>query len=185
MSTSPAAASVAVYEIDPSHSSAQFKVRHMMISNVKGEFTNISGKVVFDPANPSASSIEVTIDAASINTRDPQRDAHLKSADFLDVAKHPSITFRSKQVAPAGKDAYEITGNLTIHGVTREVKLLADGVTPEAKDPWGGFRRGATATTTIQRKDFGLTWQMALEAGGFLVGEEVHITIDAELVRKA
>jgi polyisoprenoid-binding protein YceI len=185
MSTSPAAASVAVYEIDPSHSSAQFKVRHMMISNVKGEFTNISGKVVFDPANPSASSIEVTIDAASINTRDPQRDAHLKSADFLDVANHPSITFRSKQVAPAGKDAYEITGNLTIHGVTREVKLLADGVTPEAKDPWGGFRRGATATTTIQRKDFGLTWQMALEAGGFLVGEEVHITIDAELVRKA
>jgi polyisoprenoid-binding protein YceI len=184
MSTSPATASAALYEIDPSHSSAQFKVRHMMIANVRGEFTNISGKVAFDLANPSASSIEVTIDAASINTHDPQRDAHLKSADFLDVANHPSINFRSKKVTPAGKDAFEVTGDLTIHGATREVKLLVDGVTPEAKDPWGGARRGATATTTIQRKDFGLTWQMALEAGGFLVGEDVHITIDAELVRK-
>ncbi len=184
MSTSPATVPAALYEIDPSHSSAQFKVRHMMISNVKGEFTNISGKVAFNPANPAASSIEVSIDAASINTREPQRDAHLKSADFLDVANHPFVTFRSKQIAPAGKDAFEITGDLAIRGVTREVKLLVDGVTPEAKDPWGGARRGATATTTIRRKDFGLTWQMALEAGGFLVGEDVHITIDVELVRK-
>jgi polyisoprenoid-binding protein YceI len=185
MSTSPTIASVAQYDIDPTHSNAQFKVRHMMISNVKGEFTKIAGKVAFDPANPGGASIDVTIDATSISTRDPQRDEHLKSADFLDVANHPSIAFRSKKVTPAGKDAYEITGDLTIRGATREVKLLADSVTPEAKDPWGGARRGATATTTINRKDFGLGWNMALETGGIMVGEEVHITLDVELVRKA
>jgi polyisoprenoid-binding protein YceI len=185
MSTSPTAVSRVQYEIDPSHSSAQFKVRHLMISNVKGEFNKVSGTVSFDPANPSNSSIEATVDATSINTREEKRDEHLKSADFLDVAKYPSITFRSKKIALAGKDAFEVTGDLTIHGTTREVVLLVDGVTPEAKDPWGGSRRGATATTTIQRKDFGLTWNMALETGGIMVGDDVHITIDVEVVRKA
>ncbi|SRR5579883_3057893 len=172
------------YEIDSAHSGAQFKVRHMMIANVKGEFTKISGKVSFDPANPAASSIDVSIDASSISTREPQRDEHLKSADFFDVANYPAITFVSKTVEPDGKDAYQVTGDLTIRGVTHEVKLLVDSVTPEAKDPWGGMRRGAVATTTINRKDFGLTWNMALETGGIVVGEEVHITIDVELVRK-
>jgi polyisoprenoid-binding protein YceI len=185
MSTSPATVSAVQYEIDPSHSSAQFKVRHLMISYVRGEFPKVSGKVSFNPVNPSASSIDVSIDATSIHTREPQRDEHLKSADFLDVAKYPAITFRSKGVAAAGKDTYEVTGDLTVRGVTKSVNLLVDGVTPEAKDPWGGARRGATATTTIQRKDFGLTWNMALETGGIMVGEEVHITIDVELVRKA
>ncbi len=172
------------YDIDPSHSGAQFKVRHLMISNVKGEFTKISGSAIFDPSNPAGSSIEATIDAASISTRDPQRDEHLKSADFLDVAKYPAITFKSRDIVPAGKDTYEVTGDLTIHGVTQEVALMVDGVTPEAKDPWGGFRRGASATVTIDRRDYGVVWNSPLKAGGFVVGDDVHITIDVELVRK-
>lgn len=179
------ASAVARYDIDPAHTGAQFKVRHLMISNVKGEFTRVSGTAVFDPSNPGASSIEATIDATSINTREPQRDEHLKSADFLDVAKYPTITFRSQSITPSGKDSYEMTGNLTIHGVTRPVALLVDAVTPEAKDPWGGFRRGANASVTISRKDFGLVWNAALETGGVMVGDDVHINIDVELVRKA
>lgn len=173
-----------LYQIDPAHSGAAFKVRHMMIAHVKGEFTRINGTVNFDPANPSASSIDVAIDATSIHTREPQRDDHLRSADFLDVAKFPSIAFKSTGVASDGKDSYEVTGNLTIHGVTQPVSLLVDAVTPEAKDPWGGFRRGAAATTTINRKDFGLHWNTPLETGGWLVGDEVHITLDVEMVRQ-
>lgn len=184
MST-PAATGVARYDLDPQHTAAMFKVRHLMISNVKGEFTKISGSVAFDPSNLEASSVNITIDAASINTREPDRDAHLKSPDFLDVAKFPAITFRSKKVKASGKDEYDVTGDLTIHGVTREVTLNVDSVTPEAKDPWGFLRRGASATTTINRKDFGLHWNMALETGGVVVGEDVHITIDAEFARKA
>ena len=178
-------ARLAQYTIDSAHTVAQFKVRHMMIANVKGEFTKVSGTVTFDPSNPAASSIGVTIDATSISTREPQRDEHLKSADFLDVANYPSITFKSKGVVPAGKDSYEVVGDLAIRGVTREVKLLVDSVTPEAKDPWGGARRGASASTTINRKEFGLAWNMALEAGGWLVGDDIHITIDVEFVRPA
>ncbi|SRR6266404_1582771 len=184
MST-PAAVTATHYDIDSAHSSAQFKVRHLMISNVKGEFTKVSGFAEFDPSKPQGASIETTIDAASISTREPQRDEHLKSADFLDVTKYPTITFQSKKIVPDGKDSYEALGDLTIRGVTREVKLLIDSVTPEAKDPWGFFRRGATATTSINRKDFGLVWNVGLETGGFMVGDEVHITIDVELVRKA
>jgi len=183
MST-PAAGSATRYEIDPAHSGAAFKVRHMMIAHVKGEFTRISGTVVFDPSNPSASQIDVTIDASSIHTREPQRDEHLRSADFLDVAKFPNITFRSKDVVAAGKDSFEVVGDLTIHGVTRDIALIVDGVTPEAKDPWGNFRRGASASVTINRKDFGLHWNAPLEAGGWLIGEEVHVNIDVEMVRK-
>lgn len=173
------------YEIDPAHSGATFKVRHMMIAHVKGEFTRLSGSVVFDPSNPGASSVDVTIDAASIHTREPQRDEHLRSADFLDVAKYPNITFRSRDVVAAGKDSYEVTGDLTIHGVTQEIALMVDGVTPEAKDPWGYLRRGATASVTISRKDFGLHWNTPLETGGWLVGDDVHINIDVEMARKA
>ena len=177
--------STVVYQIDPAHSAAQFKVRHMMIANVKGEFTRISGSAAYDPSNPSAAQIQATIDASSISTRDEQRDGHLKSADFFDVAKFPSITFQSSKVLPSGPGSFDVMGDLTIHGVTQPAVLTVEEVTPEAKDPWGNLRRGATAKTKVNRKDFGLHWNVALEAGGFLIGDDIEITIDVELIRQA
>jgi polyisoprenoid-binding protein YceI len=177
--------STIVYQIDPAHSAAQFKVRHMMIANVKGEFTKVSGTVTYDPSDPSAAQIQATVDASSISTRDEQRDGHLKSADFFDVAKFPTITFQSKEVVPMGSDSFEAVGDLTIRGVTQPVALTVEEVTPEAKDPWDNMRRGATAKTKIRRKDFGLNWNVTLEAGGFLVGDDIEITIDVELIRQA
>ena len=177
--------STIVYQIDPAHSAAQFKVRHMMIANVKGEFTKVSGTVTYDPSDPSAAQIQAMVDASSISTRDEQRDGHLKSADFFDVAKFPSITFQSKEVVPVGSDSFEAVGDLTIRGVTQPVALTVEEVTPEAKDPWGNMRRGATAKTKIRRKDFGLNWNVTLEAGGFLVGDDIEITVDVELIRQA
>ena len=177
--------STVVYQIDPAHSAAQFKVRHMMIANVKGEFTKVSGTVTSDPSNPSAVQIQAAIDANSISTRDEQRDGHLKSADFFDVARYPTITFQSNKVVPSGPNSFEVVGDLTIHGVTHPVPLTVEEVTPEAKDPWGNLRRGATARANVNRKDFGLHWNLALEAGGFLVGDEIEISIDVELIRQA
>ncbi|HYW48676.1 MAG TPA: YceI family protein [Bryobacteraceae bacterium] len=178
-----AAASATTYTIDPAHSNAHFKVRHMMIANVRGEFGKVAGTVRFDSAHPEASEIVAEIDVNSINTREPQRDAHLKSADFLDAANHPTIRFQSKKAQAAGPGAYKVTGDLTIRGVTREVVLTVDGPTPENKDPWGVARSGAEATAKISRKDFGLNWNQALEAGGVLVGDHVDITIDVELMK--
>jgi polyisoprenoid-binding protein YceI len=171
------------YQIDPAHSSAQFSVRHMMIANVRGEFTKVSGTVIFDAANPANSKADASIEVASINTREPQRDAHLKSADFFDVEKFPLLTFKSKEVSGHGGE-WKLKGDLTIHGVTREISLDVDGPTPEHKDPWGNLRIGATATGKLSRKDFGLAWNAALEAGGVLVGDEVKITIDIEAIRQ-
>src|SRR5665213_3276994 len=176
---------MSTYQIDPAHSAAQFKVRHMMIANVKGEFDKVSGTVNFDPANPSASTVEAIIDVASISTRDEQRDAHLKSADFFDVEKFPTINFKSKKVTASGSDSFSLTGDLTIHGVTKEVELKVEELTEEAKDPWGNMRRGAEAKTRINRKEFGMTFNMALDAGGFVVGEDIDITIDVELIHQA
>ena len=176
--------SKAIYQIDSAHSSAQFTVRHMMISNVRGEFTKLSGSIAYDPADPANSSVEATIEAASINTRDPQRDAHLKSADFFDVERFPALTFRATEIGVRDGEG-KVKGDLTIHGVTREAVLHVEGPTLEAKDPWGNLRIGATATAKINRKDFGLTWNAALEAGGVLVGEEVKITIDLEAIRQS
>ena len=176
---------MSTYQIDPAHSSAQFKVRHMMISNVKGEFHKVSGTVNFDAANPSAATVEANIEVGSISTRDEQRDTHLKSADFFDVEKFPAITFKSKRVTATGGDDFTVAGDLTIHGVTKEVKLDVEELTGEAKDPWGNLRRGATAKTRINRKDFGMAFNVALEAGGFLVGEDVDLTIDVELIHQA
>lgn len=170
------------YEIDSAHSSVHFSVRHMMVSNVRGEFAKVSGKAQYDAQNPANSSVEATIDAASINTRDAQRDGHLKSADFLDVEKYPAITFRSTKVE-AGPGGGKVTGDLTVRGVTRPLTLEVEGPTPELKDPWGKQRVGASATVKLSRKDFGITWNAALEAGGVVVGDEVKITIDVELVR--
>jgi polyisoprenoid-binding protein YceI len=173
----------ATYQIDPAHTAAHFSVRHMMISNVRGEFTKVSGKIAWDAENPANSSIEAIIDAASVNTREPQRDGHLKSADFLDAEKFPTIEFRSLEVA-GGDGELKVTGHLTIHGVTRTAVLDVEGPTPETRDPWGNARIGASASTKINRKDYGLTWNSALETGGVLVGDEVKISIDLEALRQ-
>lgn len=173
------------WQIDPAHSAAHFSVRHLMISNVRGEFTRLSGSATIDPADPSKSKVDVTIDAASINTRESQRDEHLRSSDFFDVARFPSLTFRSTRVEAHGADEFKVTGELTVHGVTREVVLDVEGPTPAIKDPWGNVRAGVTATTKINRKDFGLVWNAVTEAGGVVVGDEVKITIEAELLQQA
>lgn len=174
---------VSTWNIDPVHSVAEFKVKHMMISNVKGQFTALSGVLTLDEANVEGSRIEATIDATSINTREPQRDAHLKSADFFDVDKFPTLTFQSTRVKSTGDGELAAGGDLTIHGVTRPVVFQVEGPTAPAKDPWGNTRIGLSATTKINRKDFGLTWNSALETGGILVGDEVTITLDVQFVK--
>lgn len=172
------------WNIDTSHTRALFAVRHMMISTVRGQFDKVSGKVDFNQDNPELSSVEVSIDAASFDTKDPQRDAHLRSPDFLDVEKYPFITFKSTKVEKTGDNTGLITGDLTIRDVTRPVTLNTEfnGV---AKAPWGTTSAGFTATTKINRKDFGLVWNVALETGGVLVGEEVSITLEVEIIKTA
>jgi polyisoprenoid-binding protein YceI len=172
------------WQIDPAHSSVQFSVRHLMISNVRGEFGKLSGTVSLEGKDPNSVKIEATIDASSINTRIEKRDAHLKSADFLDVEKYPTITFKSKEIEPAGTGKWKVTGDLTLHGVTKEVVLDVSGPTDQITDPMGNKKVGASATTTINRKDFGLMWNKAMEAGGVMVGDEVAIQIDVEAVQK-
>jgi polyisoprenoid-binding protein YceI len=174
----------ATYKIDSAHSSANFSIRHLMISNVRGGFSKIEGTVEYDPDDPTSATVEADIDASSIKTNDDQRDGHLKSADFLDVEKYPSITFKSTKVALDGGDA-TITGNLTIHGVTQPVTLKVEGPTPEGKDPWGNVRIGASATTKIKRSEFGLTFNAALETGGFMIGDDMKLEIEVELVKGA
>jgi polyisoprenoid-binding protein YceI len=174
---------VSTWNVDPVHSVVEFKVKHMMISNVKGQFTGVSGVLTLDETDVTKSRVEATIDASTINTRDPQRDTHLKSADFLDVEKYPTLTFQSTAVKRAGADEGTVTGDLTIHGVTREAVFAVEGPTPPSKDPWGNTRLGLSATTKISRKAFGLTWNAALEAGGLLVGDEVTITLDMQFVK--
>jgi len=173
------------WQIDPMHSAAHFSVRHMMISNVRGEFTKLSGSAVINPSDPTKSSVEITIDADSVNTREPQRDGHLRSADFLDVANHPTLTFRSKRIQSLGEDNLKLTGDLTIRGVTKEVTFDVEGPTPPMKDPYGNVRAGITASAKINRKDFGLAFHALTETGGLLVGDEVKITIEAELIQQA
>jgi polyisoprenoid-binding protein YceI len=173
------------WQIDPVHSAAHFSVRHLMISNVRGEFTKVSGNVVLDPTDPPKSTLEVIIDATSIDTREPQRDEHLRSADFLDVANHPTITFRSKKITPAGTDHYKVTGDLTIRGVTREVTFDVEGPAPPVKDPYGNIRTGVSGTAKVNRKDFGLAWNALTEAGGVMVGDEVSLTFEAELIQQS
>ena len=168
------------YSIDTAHSTAHFVVRHMMITNVRGSFGKVSGTVRYDAENPPATSIDATIDATSINTNEPQRDAHLRSADFLDTDKFPTITFKSKKF-----DGEKLAGDLTIHGVTREVALTVDGPSSEEKDPWGNLRIGASAATKIKRSDFGLTWNAALETGGILVGDDLKIELEVSLIKAA
>ncbi len=179
----PVLASASTWNIDPDHSNVGFKVRHLMISNVKGNFGKHSGTVEINDKDITKSRVEVTIDTSSINTNVQKRDEHLRSADFFDVAKFPTMTFVSKKVARVGKERLKVTGDLTLHGVTREVALDVEGPSIESKDPWGTIRRGATASALINRKDFGLIWNKALETGGVAVGEEVAITLEIEMIK--
>ena len=172
------------WKIDPMHTSVEFTVRHMMISNVKGTFEKTSGTVTVDGADPTTAKIDAVIDASSINTRVEKRDADLKSPDFLDVAKYPSITFISTKVEAAGEGKWKVTGDLTLHGVTKPVILEVEGTGAPIKDPFGNTRAGASATAKINRKDFGLTYNKTLETGGVMVGDEVAITIDIEAIKK-
>ncbi len=179
----PIAAQPVTYVIDSAHSSAQFSVRHMMVSNTKGEFSKVGGSIVYDPKNPSASKVEAVIDATTVNTREPKRDADLKGSEFFDVAKYPELTFKSKQVSVSG-DKLLVKGDLTIRNVTKEVLLTVEGPTPEVKDQRGRMKIGASATTKINRREFGLLYNQLLETGGVVVGDEVSITLDIEAARK-
>jgi polyisoprenoid-binding protein YceI len=169
--------------MDAAHSHVSFSVRHMMISNVRGEFQKASGEATYDAQHPEASRIAVSIDVASISTREEKRDAHLRSTDFFDVENHPTMTFASKTVRRDG-DGLEVVGDLTIRGTTREVKLAVDEITGEHTDPYGNQRVGASARTKIRRSDFGMRWGVALEAGGVLVGDDVTIQLEVELIRQ-
>lgn len=171
------------WTIDPAHSHVEFAVRHLMITTVRGRFAGVTGTVVTDGDDLGRAQVDVTIDASTIDTRESQRDAHLKSADFFHVEQHPSLTFKSTAVKDARGDRFTLVGNLTMRGVTREVALdvTAGG---RGKDPWGGERAGYSATTKVNRSDYGLTWNQVLETGGIAVGDEIKISIDLELVKQ-
>jgi polyisoprenoid-binding protein YceI len=186
MSTTIAAlpqTSTTTWNIDPAHSLAEFKVKHMMIANVKGQFSKISGALFLDESDLANSRVEATIEAGSIHTRDDQRDTHLKSADFFHVEKFPTLHFKSSGISIVREGELSVEGDLTIRGVTRKVHFTVEGPTPPAKDPWGNTRVAISASTRINRKDFGLTWNAALETGGILVGDDVTITLDVEFVK--
>jgi polyisoprenoid-binding protein YceI len=181
--TAPARASV--WEIDSVHSSAEFSVRHMMVSTAKGRFDKVTGTVNLDDKNPTKSTVELTIDPSTIDTHEAKRDGHLKSPDFFDVAKYPTITFKSTKIEKAGKAKFKVTGDLNMHGVTKPVTLTVEGPTPPMKNMMGSTSSGVSATGKINRKDWGLTWNKPLEAvGGVAVGDEVTINVELELMTK-
>jgi polyisoprenoid-binding protein YceI len=175
--------STTTWNIDPAHTVAEFKVKHMMIANVKGNFSKVSGVLLRDESDPANDRVEATIEVASIETRNEQRDGHLKSADFFHVEKFPTLHFKSTGIKVVGEGELSVEGDLTMRGVTRKVQFAVEGPTPPAKDPWGNTRIGISASTKINRKDFGLTWNTALETGGILVGDDVTITLDAQFVK--
>ena len=176
-------ASTSIWSIDPVHTVVEFKVKHMMISNVKGQFAKVTGALTLDEAALENSQVEGSIDAASLETRDAQRDAHLKSADFFDVEKFPALSFKSTKISLVRAGELAIEGELTVRGVTRKVLFDVEGPTPPARDAWGNTRVAVSATTKISRKEFGLTWNAALESGGILVGDEVTITLEVQFVK--
>ena len=180
----PVLAHADTWQIDSSHTSVEFTVRHMMISNVKGQFQKTTGTITANGNDPASAKIDVTIDASSVDTRVERRDAHLKSPDFLDVAKFPTITFKSTKVEADGPNKWKVTGDLTIHSVTKPVVLEVEGSGEPIHDPMGNTRAGASATMKIKRSDFGLIWNKALETGGVLVGDEVAISIDVEAIKQ-
>lgn len=177
-------AGLTTWKLDGAHSSAGFSVKHMMITNVRGDFKEIEGTLQFDANNIADSSVAVTIQTASVDTREPNRDTHLRSADFFDVEKYPAITFRSTEFTTKGAGELYVKGDLTIHGVTREVVLAVEGPSEELKDPWGGTRIAFSATAKISRKEFNLVYNAALETGGVLIGDEIKLAIDAQFVKQ-
>lgn len=184
MATTPSTSAVTTtWKLDPAHSHAEFKVKHMMISNVKGTFSGLTGDLTEHLTDSTLSFVEATVDVSTVITHDAQRDGHLKSADFFDVEKYPTMSFKSTQVRPDGDGGYKVTGDFTLHGVTKQVTFNVEGPSAPTKDPWGNTRIGLTATTKINRKDYGLNWNAALETGGILVGEEVNITVEAEFIK--
>lgn len=179
----PATAGTTTWQVDPKHSDAQFAVTHLMISTVRGEFHSINGTVILDDKNISNSSVNVTIDATTVDTREPDRDKDLRSANFFEVAKFPTFTFKSTKVEQVAPDKLKVTGDLTMHGVTKSVVLDVDGPKAAIKDPWGLTRSAVTATTKINRKDFGLNWNKTMDTGGAIVGDDVNITLDVEMIQ--
>jgi len=181
----PAAAATSTWQIDPAHSAAQFAVKHLAISTVRGAFTSVKGTVQFDDKDIAKSSVDVTIDVNSVDTRQPDRDKDLRSDHFFDAEHFPAITFKSRRIEQVSPGKLKITGELTIHGITKEVGLDVDGPTAPVKDPWGNQRMAINATTKINRQDFGVKWNATMDNGGVVVSDEVSITIDAEMVQKA
>ena len=171
------------YQIDAAHSNVQFSVRHLMVSNVRGTFSGLTGTVSYDPDKPAEATIDAVVDINTVNTNDEKRDGHLKSADFFDVAQYPVMTFKSKRVESAGAGEYKVTGDLTVHGVTKEVSLSVEDVSGEVKDPWGNTKIGATVKGKLKRSDFGLSWNAPLETGGVLVGDDVKIEFDLQFLK--
>ena len=182
--TGTALAQPSMWQIDSSHTSVQFAVRHLMVSTVRGTFGKVSGVAKLDPSDPAKSSVEATIDVSTIDTRDEKRDAHLKDTDFLDVARFPTISFKSKSVQKVDDTHYKVVGDLTLHGVTKPVTLDVEGSPTPLTDPWGNARLGGVATTKMNRQDFGIAFSKAMDNGGLVVGNEVEITIDVELTKQ-
>lgn len=181
----PCQAMSAVWVSDQAHSAAHFKVKHMMVANVNGDITGVDAKIDLNEKDITKSTVEATLDVGTINTNNAKRDEHLRSPDFFDTQKYPTMKFVSKKVVKSGKDELKVTGDLTIRGVTKQVTLEVEGPTQAFKDPWGNMKRGLNAETKINRKDFGLTWNKALETGGVVVGDEVKIEIELELQQAA
>ena len=180
----PVLTEAATWQIDPAHSSVGFMIRHLTVSNVKGSFNKAQGAITIDDKDITSLRVEISIDASSVDTGHAQRDEHLRGPDFFDVTKYPTITFVSKKVSKTDLNKLKVEGELTIHGVTKAITVEVEGPTSEIKDPWGNFRRGATATSKINRRDFGIIWNKVLDTGGLVVGDEVNIYVEVELVRK-
>ena len=180
----PALAQTTTWQVDPAHTNSQFAVKHLGVSTVRGAFTKTTGQIQLDEKDFTRSQVEITIDTTTLDTRVEARDKDVKSANFLDVATYPTMTFKSKRITSAGHGKLKLTGDLTLHGVTKEVTFDVDGPTEAIKDPWGNLRRGASATATINRQDFGVNYNKTLDSGGLVVSNDVQITIDIEFVRK-
>jgi polyisoprenoid-binding protein YceI len=180
-----APAATTTWKIDPAHTAAQFAVKHMMISTIRGEFKGVTGTVIWDDQDVTKSSVDVTIDAKTVNTGEEKRDQDLRSANFFEVEKYPTLTFKSKKVESAGSGKLKVTGDLTMHGITKEVVLDVEGPSGAMKDPWGNTRSAASATTKLNRQDYGVKWNANLDGGGVVVGDAVTITIDLEMTKQA